>query len=67
MRAMPGIGFAERYVVARESNVVRVNFTAGPDPPAPQFPGAGARCGLVRGGDDVAPALVLPRAWLGST
>jgi hypothetical protein len=33
---------ADRYVIARESNVVRVDFNREPDPPAPRFPGAGA-------------------------
>jgi hypothetical protein len=28
------------YVIARESNVVRVDFSRDPDPPAPCFPGA---------------------------
>jgi hypothetical protein len=28
------------YVVAREKNVVRVDFGRDPDPPAPRFPGA---------------------------
>lgn len=28
------------YVIARESNVVRVDFNREPDPPAPHFPGA---------------------------
>jgi hypothetical protein len=32
----------DRYVISRESNVVRVDFARPPDPPAPQFPGAGA-------------------------
>jgi len=32
----------EHYVVARESNVLRVDFSREPDPPAPGFPGAGA-------------------------
>ena len=32
----------DRYVIARENNVVLVNFARRPDPPAPQFPGAGA-------------------------
>jgi hypothetical protein len=27
-------------VVARHSNIVRVDFTREPDPPAPRFPGA---------------------------
>jgi hypothetical protein len=31
---------AERFVVAREDNVVLVDFRR-PDPPAPVFPGAG--------------------------
>jgi hypothetical protein len=29
-----------RHVIARENNVVRVDFTRKPDPPAPRFPGA---------------------------
>lgn len=33
---------ADRYVIAREDNVVRVDFRREPDPPAPQFPGAAA-------------------------
>ena len=39
------IGFGQssyRYVIARESNVLRVDFNREPDPPAPRFPGAGA-------------------------
>ena len=31
-----------RYVIARERNVVRVDFRREPDPPAPKFPGAAA-------------------------
>ena len=31
-----------RYVIARERNVVRVDFRREPDPPAPRFPGAAA-------------------------
>ena len=31
-----------RYVIARERNVVRVDFRSEPDPPAPKFPGAAA-------------------------
>jgi hypothetical protein len=38
---MHTIGSADRYVVARENNVVIVDFRK-PDPPAPHFPGAGA-------------------------
>ena len=30
----------DRYVIARESNVVLVDFRRDPDPPAPCFPGA---------------------------
>jgi hypothetical protein len=39
---MRRIGSADQYVISRESNVVRVNFAITPDPPTPQFPGAGA-------------------------
>lgn len=35
----------DRYVIGRERNVVRVDFSRKPEPPAPTFPGAGAlRC-----------------------
>ncbi|MGE3987303.1 hypothetical protein [Pseudorhodoplanes sp.] len=35
-----------RYVIGREHNVVRVDFSRRPEPPGPTFPGAGAlRCG----------------------
>jgi hypothetical protein len=30
----------KRYVIRRESNVVRVDFGREPDPPTPKFPGA---------------------------
>lgn len=30
-----------RYVVCRENNVLRVDFSREPEPPAPHFPGAG--------------------------
>ncbi len=30
----------KRCVICREDNVVRVDFTRKPDPPAPLFPGA---------------------------
>ena len=33
---------ADRYIIARENNVVLVDFRREPDPPAPRFPGAGA-------------------------
>jgi hypothetical protein len=29
-----------RYVIRRESNVLEVDFSREPDPPAPRFPGA---------------------------
>jgi hypothetical protein len=38
---MQTVGNADRYVIARENNVVLVDFRRR-DPPAPQFPGAGA-------------------------
>lgn len=33
---------ANRRILWREANVVRVDFHKEPDPPAPRFPGAGA-------------------------
>ena len=30
----------KRLVIGREDNVVRVDFSRDPDPPAPRFPGA---------------------------
>jgi hypothetical protein len=33
---------AHRFVLGRDDNVVRVDFSRDPDPPAPRFPGAGA-------------------------
>jgi hypothetical protein len=33
---------ADRFVIARERNVVRVNFRREPEPPSPKFPGAAA-------------------------
>jgi hypothetical protein len=40
---------SDRYVIARENNVLRVNFERNTDPPGPQFPGAGAlRSGCAR-------------------
>lgn len=29
-----------RFVISRENNVVRVDFSRDPDPPTPRFPGA---------------------------
>jgi len=39
---------AARYVIAREHNVVRIDFRRRPDPPAPKFPGAAARRATMR-------------------
>ena len=33
------MNLADRYVIARENNVVLVDFRRDPDPPAPHFPG----------------------------
>ena len=49
---MRRIGSADQYVISRESNVVRVNFAITPDPPTPQFPGAGALRNHHKSGDD---------------
>jgi hypothetical protein len=38
---MQTVGHADRYVIARENNVVLVDFRRS-EPPAPNFPGAGA-------------------------
>ena len=35
-------GLVNGCIIARESNVVRVDFGRRPEPPAPRFPGAGA-------------------------
>ena len=34
------LSIVDRHVIARESNVVQVDFRRDPDPPAPYFPGA---------------------------
>ncbi len=55
----------DRRVIARESNVVRVDFSREPDPPAPCFPGANglrlsdAEC------DGPAPPAIIFRAAAG--
>jgi hypothetical protein len=36
------MGLTDCYVIAREHNVIRVDFRRRPEPPAPRFPGAGA-------------------------
>lgn len=46
-----------RCIVAREHNVVRVDFSREPDPPAPRFPGArGARAPAAAAGHTAAVA-----------
>jgi hypothetical protein len=40
-----------RFVIGHENNVVRVDFSRDPDPPAPRFPGAS---GLREIGDESA-------------
>jgi hypothetical protein len=55
----------DRYVIARENNVVRVDFARGPDPPTPQFPGAGALRNRAQGSpraEHNRPALPIPIA-----
>lgn len=42
MRPVQTANVIDRYVVARENNVLRVDFNRDPDPPSPWFPGAGA-------------------------
>jgi hypothetical protein len=61
---MPGVGFAERYVIARENNVVRVDFARRSDPPTPPFPGAGAlrSHGESSGLDSAMPELIRQRS-----
>ena len=47
------------YVIARESNVVRVDFSRDPDPPAPCFPGAnGLRLSDIARDDADAPTAI---------
>jgi hypothetical protein len=41
-RDMQTARMSDRYVIARDNNVLRVNFERSTDPPNPQFPGAGA-------------------------
>jgi hypothetical protein len=51
------------YVIARESNVVRVDFSRDPDPPAPCFPGAnGLRLSDAERDDSDAPMVIAIRA-----
>ena len=41
-----------RYVIRRESNVLEVDFSREPDPPAPRFPGASGQRELTEGGSE---------------
>ena len=42
----------QHRIIERERNVVRVDFSREPDPPAPRFPGAGAmRAWTAKSGD----------------
>ena len=55
----------DRYVIARERNVVTVDFSREPDPPAPRFPGANGlrlRGSAHEGADTQGPALSA-RSW----
>jgi hypothetical protein len=45
-------GSANRYVIAREENVVHVDFRCSREPPGPQFPGAGALRGSCGSADE---------------
>ena len=43
---------SERFIIARDCNVVRVDFRREPDPPSPKFPGAAALRELVPPSDN---------------
>ena len=56
------VSVLDRYVIARESNVVRVDFRREPDPPAPCFPGAnGVRLSHAERDEAEAPAAISVR------
>jgi hypothetical protein len=51
------------YVIKRENNILRVDFSREPDPPAPKFPGAGAMHKIcLEGEEELAPASYDPSA-----
>jgi hypothetical protein len=58
------VGKTERFVIAREDNVVRVDFRKS-DPPAPDFPGAGGMRVLfdVLGGDSEVGRIYRVDGW----
>lgn len=53
------LSVVERHVIARESNVVRVDFSREPDPPAPCCPGAGGLRLSVRDGEEALRAIAI--------
>ena len=55
----------DRYVIGRESNIVRVDFSREPNPPAPRFPGAnGLRSEDSERVPDIAPASLFASSGL---
>jgi hypothetical protein len=42
-----------RYVIRRENNVLEVDFSREPDPPAPRFPGASGLRKLTEGDSEL--------------
>ena len=58
------LSVVDRYVIARERNVVRVDFSREPDPPTPCFPGAnGLRVGERTRAETMDPALSAHHGW----
>ena len=53
MPPVSGRRVLRRQVIARESNIVRVDFSREPEPPAPRFPGAAAMRNYDGGARDV--------------
>jgi hypothetical protein len=52
----------QRRIIERERNIVRVDFSREPDPPAPRFPGAGAmRAWMAKESGDVSVAACADR------
>jgi hypothetical protein len=44
----------DRYVIRRDNNVLEVDFSREPDPPAPRFPGASGLREVTEGGSESA-------------
>lgn len=59
------LSVTDRHVIARESNVVRVDFSREPDPPAPCFPGANGLRLSDTECDGTAPPTIVFRAAAG--